>query len=126
VTRVLYDNPILLRYLKTLNDGLLVPRVCLANEVPSHTIEQANQCWLLFTNKRFTKFWCPYSYTGNGSNHGHRRSPFTNTFINELRYVCACKINSIHLNFCVNLILYTGRFMKLKLFEILFYGTFSQ
>jgi len=40
-----------LRYLKAPKDGLPDPRGSLVNEAPYHTIEQANQCWLSFTNE---------------------------------------------------------------------------
>jgi len=42
---------VLFEYLKAPKDGLLDPRGFLANEIPSCAIEQANQCWLTFTNK---------------------------------------------------------------------------
>jgi len=70
----------LLRYSKALKDGLLVPRGSLTNEVPSYAIEQTNQCWLPFTNKRFAKFWCPYTLVMVTTNTTVlQRSPLTNT-----------------------------------------------
>jgi len=115
-----------LRYLKALKDGLLDPRGSLTNQVPSCAIEQANQCWLPFTKKRFTKFWCPYTLVMVVITNTTvlQRPPFTNTLNIKLCYVCACKLDFVYVNFCVNLISYTGTFTKLKLFKILFYDTF--
>jgi len=49
--------------LKASKDGLLGPRGSLANEVPFHAMEQANQYQLPFTNEMIS------TYTGNGGNH---------------------------------------------------------
>jgi len=54
VTHVLYNCPV--KVLEAPKDGLLDPKGSLVNEVGSCIIEQANQCWLPFTNK-----WCPYT-----------------------------------------------------------------
>jgi len=63
---------VLLRYLKVPKDVLLDPRGSLANEVQSCVIQQANQCWLPFTNEMMP------IYIGNGGNCKYNSPPFTN------------------------------------------------
>jgi len=90
VTQVLHNGPV--KVLKNSEDGLLDPRGSLANEVPSHAIQQASQSMSApfdpFTNEMAS------IYTGNGGNHEYHTQ---NTLNSELcMLVCICKINSVY------------------------------